>query len=134
MSKTLERMARAIFKAWFIDFDEVKRNMARKAGQNQPSPPATLPPGEGRKGNYRSGYNFSGFVETARELRKKRTPVEAILWELVRDQRFLGLNFRRQHQLGDYIVDFYCHEHRLVIEFDGGVHKAKEKKDHKRDA
>jgi very-short-patch-repair endonuclease len=67
-------------------------------------------------------------------LRKQQTPAEAIFWELVRNRRLLGLKFRRQHQLGDYVADFYCHEHRLVIELDGGVHAAKRKKDHKRDA
>lgn len=57
-----------------------------------------------------------------------------MFWELVRDRQLMGLKFRRQHQLGDYIADFYCHEHRLVIEFDGRIHSAKRQKDHKRDA
>lgn len=133
MNETLEAMARAIFKSWFIDFDPVKRNMARKAGQNQPSSPNPFSQRE-KGGHYRGGYDFSGLIDRARELRKKQTPAEAIFWELVRDRRFMGLKFRRQHQLGDYAVDFYCHEHRLVIELDGGVHVPKQKKDHKRDA
>jgi very-short-patch-repair endonuclease len=133
MSETLEQMARALFKSWFIDFDPVRRNAAR--ARNQPSPPAPLPEGEGRTvTHYRGGYDFSGLVETARALRKQQTPAEAIFWELVRNRRLLGLKFRRQHQLGDYVADFYCHEHRLVIELDGGVHATKRKKDHKRDA
>jgi len=139
LHKTLEQMARALFKSWFIDFDPVKRNIAKKAGKNQPSPRPPLPMGEGRRGeaaaglHYRGGYDFAGLLETVRELRKKQTPAEVIFWELVRDRRFMGLKFRRQHQLGDYIVDFYCHEHRLVIELDGGVHASMQKKDHKRD-
>ncbi len=132
MSETLEQMARALFKAWFIDFDPVRRNMARARGQNQPSPPAPLPGGEGR-GHYRGGYDFAGLVEKARALRKKQTSAEALFWELVRDRRFMGLKFRRQHQLGDYVADFYCHEYRLVIELDGDIHAVKRKKDHKRD-
>jgi len=90
--------------------------------------------GSGSAGNYRGGYDFSGLVKTARALRKKQTPAEEIFSQLVRDRRFLGLKFRRQHQLGDYVADFYCHDHRLVVELDGGVHKAKREKDHKRDA
>ena len=133
MNKTLEAMARGIFKSWFIDFDPVKRNMARKAGQNQPSPPTPLPKVEGRR-QYRGGYGFAGLVETVRELRKKQTPAEAIFWELVRNGLFMGLKFRRQHQIGDYIADFYCHEHRLVIEFDGGIHASRQERDGKRDA
>jgi very-short-patch-repair endonuclease/restriction endonuclease S subunit/predicted nucleotidyltransferase len=114
-----------------------------------PSPPAPLPcfapsppplpvgevPGEGgKRGNYRGGYDFAGLVQKAREMRKKQTPAEDLFWELVRNRRFMDLKFRRQHQLGDYVADFYCHEHRLVIELDGGVHDAQHKKDRKRDA
>jgi type I restriction enzyme S subunit len=51
MNETLETIAQAIFKSWFIDFDPVRRNMAQRTGQNQPSPAASrhpLPLGEGR--------------------------------------------------------------------------------------
>ncbi len=73
-------------------------------------------------------------LDTARDLRRKQTPAEEVFWHLVRSRRFLGLKFRRQHQLGDYVADFYCHDHRLVIELDGGVHASKRSKDRKRDA
>ncbi|HRS17032.1 MAG TPA: DUF559 domain-containing protein, partial [Thermoanaerobaculaceae bacterium] len=132
MSETLEAMARALFKAWFIDFDPVRRNAAR--ARNQPSPGAARHPLPEGEGHYRGGYDFAGLVETARTLREKQTSAEAIFWELVRNRRFLNLKFRRQHQLGDYVVDFYCHEHRLVVELDGGVHGDRKKKDQKRDA
>jgi very-short-patch-repair endonuclease len=39
------------------------------------------------------------------------------------------LGFRRQHQLGPFIADFYCHEARLVIELDGGIHSRPEQAD-----
>ncbi|MCH7723350.1 MAG: HsdR family type I site-specific deoxyribonuclease [Bacteroidetes bacterium] len=55
-------------------------------------------------------------------MRKNQTKAEEIFWELVRDRKFLNLKFRRQHQIGSYIVDFYCHEKKLIIEFDGEVH------------
>jgi very-short-patch-repair endonuclease len=76
----------------------------------------------------RGGYDFAGLVQRARELRQAQTPAEEIFWELVRDRRFLGLKFRRQHQYGDYILDFYCHEAALAVEFDGGIHDTPEKK------
>lgn len=63
-------------------------------------------------------------VVLARELRQKQTSAEAIFWELVRSRRLLGLKFRRQQQLGPFIADFYCHQARLVVELDGGVHGA----------
>jgi len=71
---------------------------------------------------YRGGYQFAGLVNLARELREKHTPSEALLWQLLRNRRLFGFKFRRQHQFGDYIADFYCHEARLVIECDGSVH------------
>ena len=70
---------------------------------------------------YRGGYQFAGLVERARELRKKQTPAEALLWELLRNRQLLGFKFRRQHQFGDYIADFYCHDAQLVIECDGSA-------------
>jgi len=99
--------------------------------------PSPQPSPSGRGGeHYRGGYDFSGQIKIARDLRKNATPAEQIFWEMVRDRKFLNLKFRRQHQIGDYIADFYCHEVKLVIELDGNVHDIAEriKKDNKRDA
>src|SRR5439155_11089579 len=99
--------------------------------------PSPLPGGEGAESShYRGGLTFSGLVDRARELRQKQTPAEDIAWELLRDRRFEGLKFRRQHQIGDYIADFCCTEHKLDVEFDGDIHRSAEviAKDTKRDA
>lgn len=72
---------------------------------------------------YRGGYQFTGLIELARELRQKQTPAEALLWQLLRNRQLLGFKFRRQHQFGDYVADFYCHEAGLVVECDGPVHE-----------
>ena len=61
-------------------------------------------------------------LEAARRLRKNATEAEAFLWELLRDRRFLGAKFRRQHVFGTFVLDFYCAEAKLGIELDGGVH------------
>ncbi len=50
------------------------------------------------------------------------TPAEIKLWERLRNRRLAGLKFRRQHPLGPFIADFYCPEHRLVVEVDGEIH------------
>lgn len=50
------------------------------------------------------------------------------MWELLRANK-LGVKFRRQHPLGKYVADFYCHRARLVIELDGDAHQDKEHKD-----
>jgi very-short-patch-repair endonuclease len=41
---------------------------------------------------------------------------------LLRNRRLAGLKFRRQHSVGPYVVDFFCHGARLAVEVDGGVH------------
>jgi len=61
-------------------------------------------------------------LENPRFLRRSQTLSEAAAWELLRDRRFQGLKFRRQHALGPFVADFYCHELRLVVEIDGGIH------------
>ena len=67
----------------------------------------------------------------ARELRKRMTPEEALLWEHVRNAS-LGCRVRRQHVLDPFIVDFYVPEHRLVIELDGPWHDAARDRDERR--
>ena len=57
------------------------------------------------------------------------TPAEKILWEELRGRRLNNIKFTRQHSIGNYIVDFYCAELRLVIELDGSVHLNNEQKE-----
>jgi imidazole glycerol-phosphate synthase subunit HisF len=63
--------------------------------------------------------------EKARALRKNMTQAETILWFQLK-QGINGFKFRRQHPLGIYIADFYCHKAKLVIELDGSIHKIPE--------
>jgi cyclase len=60
--------------------------------------------------------------ERAAALRERMTGAENVLWEHLNNKR-LGVKFRRQHPLANYIVDFYCHKFKLVIEVDGGIHE-----------
>ena len=62
-------------------------------------------------------------VGKARKLRRKMTPSEKKLWSRLRNRKFRGLKFRRQHPIDRYIVDFICMEKKLVVEVDGGIHK-----------
>lgn len=72
-------------------------------------------------------------LQRARELRKQQTSAEAFLWECLRDRRLLKAKFRRQHNIGQYIVDFYCHAALLAIEVDGAVHDSQQVRDADRD-
>ncbi len=148
MNRTLEAMAQALFKSWFIDFDPVVVN-ALRAGNPVPEKFAQ------RAAHYRRLLNSpspSGrgvgvreqkiqklppdILEFARNLRKNQTDAEQLLWQLLRGRRFLGLKFRRQHPVKPYVLDFFCHELKLAVEVDGGQHNEAEhrRKDARRTA
>jgi very-short-patch-repair endonuclease len=66
-----------------------------------------------------------------KELRRRATPQEIILWSRLKKEQ-LGCKFRRQHSIGDYIVDFYCPEKKIIIEIDGWQHRENKEYDSKR--
>ena len=71
-------------------------------------------------------YNKS-LIQKAKTLRNQLTPPERLFWNALRQMPFYEtLGFNRQKPLGEYIVDFYCHECRLVIEIDGDSHGTQE--------
>ncbi|MEO7978342.1 class I tRNA ligase family protein [Flavobacterium sp.] len=67
----------------------------------------------------------SQLVGNARENRKNPTEAEDMLWQEVRNSN-LGFKIRRQHYIGNFIVDFVCLEKKLIIELDGGYHNTNE--------
>ena len=73
-----------------------------------------------------------GVRRRAKELRWPLRPAEAMLWRRLKTKQFYGLKFRRQHPIHRFIVDFYCHAHRLVIEIDGGIHEEQQEQDEAR--
>jgi type I restriction enzyme R subunit len=89
-----------------------------------------------RPRHYRGGLQFAGLTEDARVLRVAQTAAESKLWSFLRNRQLRGFKFRRQHQFGNYIADFYCHEAQLVVECDGSVHDKNEQwhHDQQRDA
>ena len=68
--------------------------------------------------------------EKAKVLRMHMTEAEKLLWSVLRRKQLQGCRFRRQHPIGQFIADFYCHEKQLVIEVDGGVHLEEEQKEY----
>jgi len=61
-------------------------------------------------------------AQMPRLLRKKPTWAEKKIWRILRDRKFSAYKFRRQHQLGKHILDFYCAEARYNLELDGSQH------------
>ncbi len=64
--------------------------------------------------------------EKARGLRKNMTNTELLLWNKLKNRELFAVKFRRQHPIDIFVVDFYCHELKLAIEIDGGIHLIKE--------
>ena len=70
----------------------------------------------------------------AKSLRNNMTLPEILLWSKLRMKQVDGYKFRRQQTIFDYVIDFYCHELKLIIEVDGEIHSLSEQteKDEKR--
>jgi very-short-patch-repair endonuclease len=74
-------------------------------------------------------YGASGeLFAKARALRRNTTESEKLLWEKISGNQLSGFRFKRQHPIGYYIVDFYCHKARLVIELDGDYHNLEDQR------
>jgi very-short-patch-repair endonuclease len=69
--------------------------------------------------------------DRARRLRHDQTDAERKLWTRLRRHQ-LGVQFRRQHPIGPYIVDFCCVERLMVVELDGGQHQEQRIRDEAR--
>jgi very-short-patch-repair endonuclease len=70
----------------------------------------------------------------AAELRHDQTPAEAKLWRFLRAHRANDVHFRRQHAIGNYIVDFCSPNRKLIIEVDGSGHLEQQEYDNQRTA
>jgi very-short-patch-repair endonuclease len=80
--------------------------------------------------------NFNYLENYRKNLRHHLTPAEAGLWRLLQGRKLQGRKFRRQHSVGNYILDFYCPSEKIAIELDGAGHYTEEgiKKDEVRTA
>jgi very-short-patch-repair endonuclease len=70
----------------------------------------------------------------ARNLRRRSTKAEQIMWRMLRNRQLDGQKFYRQYPIGYYVVDFCCRKLKIVIEIDGGVHIGKEMDDRERES
>ena len=79
-------------------------------------------------------FNPRYVIKLAQTMLKDMTAPEKKLWLKLKNKQIDGLRFRRQHPIGRYIADFYCHELKLVIELDGAIHDDRKEYDENRDA
>jgi very-short-patch-repair endonuclease len=73
-------------------------------------------------------YNTKETKTIRRNLRKRQTLAEGLLWNLIRNKKCNGLKFFRQYSVGNFVLDFYCPKIRLGIEIDGGQHAEETKR------
>src|SRR5205814_2994946 len=77
------------------------------------------------KNPYKLGGMFEGashlIFSNAKQMRKNMTDAETILWMHLKEG-INGVRIRRQHPIGLYIADFFCHKLKLIIEVDGLIH------------
>ena len=109
-----------------------QRRVARTNGEAVP-----LSPSEGERAGVRGiSTPTKEQIARARRLREKSSWAEKLLWRMLRNERFSGYKFRRQHPFGPYTLDFYCAEARLVVETDGFQHghPSQQQHDKERDA
>ena len=156
MNETLDAMARALFKSWFVDFDPVRAKAAlRRHAALQTHGPITPPlrgsrrdkgasPLSNRWGDtgaaqpprpwsdVRRRYT-SRALHHARSMRQNPTNPEGLLWHYLRNKQLGGYKFRRQQPIGPYIADFACLPAKLLIELDGGQHADPSAPDEQRD-
>ena len=71
-------------------------------------------------------HNKTYLGERRKKLRRNLTPAEATLWLALKNSKLAGRKFRRQHSVGNYILDFYCDSERLAVELDGEVHRTEQ--------
>ena len=123
----------------------------RKRGEADPFP--ALPKGEGElKNEFNAQNDYSGDWKTnecsgqkpgyitanpysyplikdyRKNLKEHQTKTELLLWQYLRNNK-TGYKIRRQHIIGDFIVDFVCLSKKLAIELDGEIHQFEKKKD-----
>ena len=140
INQALEQIAQAIFKSWFIDFDPVKAKIRAKTALTQTlsqrERASKLPSPSGRGAGGEGSIRAEGkklppkLLAAARDLRKNQTNAEKLLWQMLRSKQLADCKFRRQHPVGGYILDFYCHEKKLAVELDGGQHNEPEQRKH----
>ncbi len=148
MNETLEEMARALFKSWFVDFLPVR---AKQRARTQTGDPvrakaalessaaggsrqaASVSPQARPWGEIKHRYSRET-LERSRSLRQDQTDAEGLLWLHLRNKQLDGYKFRRQQPIGPYIADFACLSRNLLIELDGGQHVEGRAYDEKRDA
>jgi len=123
------------YKAGYKTIADIAKERIRRVIKrlNPPHPSIPSPSGEGQGERYAENL-FKGatpvLFKNANQLKQNRTEAEELLWQALRNRQIENCKFRRQHPMGNFIADFYCHEKKLIVEVDGGYHNEAEQKEY----
>ena len=92
------------------------------------NPEAPQPPKGGVLKSANPVY-YPELKKRAAEKRNNPTEAEERMWNLLKSPELEGYKFRRQHIIGQYIVDFVCLQNSLIIEIDGKYHDTPQQKE-----
>lgn len=81
------------------------------------------------KGHFGVGMPKIAKTRFARYLRERETFTEKIAWNMLRRHGMMGLKFKRQFVVGNFILDFFCPQYKLAIEIDGSIHEHRKEYD-----
>ncbi len=104
----------------FTYVDDIVEGIVRVMAK-APASPKSSPKGKNMGVHTADPMLYGRLKELAEEMRKNPTEAEKVLWEALRANG-LGVKFRQQHIIEDFIVDFYCNEYKVTIEVDGDYH------------
>ncbi|OOP57393.1 MAG: hypothetical protein AYP45_03490 [Candidatus Brocadia carolinensis] len=146
-NQTLEAIAQAIYKEWFVDFrfphsplEGCPKGGVDKGWQAKPDGVDSLQLTSVSPASWQKNSLFPFWTlpknrtlqERSKELRKQGILSEVVFWKTFKDKKKLGWDIDRQVIIGNFIVDFFIPE--LVFEIDGSSHNDKQEYDQKRDA
>ncbi|CAO3400061.1 Crossover junction endodeoxyribonuclease RuvC (EC 3.1.22.4) [Azospirillum palustre] len=100
---------------------DARRASPKTPRSASPSPRPSPRGGEGDMASVAKAKPTDYITERARDLRMNATDVEKIVWQKLRNAQ-LGAKFRRQESILGFVADFVAHDHRLIVELDGGQH------------
>ena len=105
----------------FTYVDDIVEGIVRVMQGAPEASPKSSPKGKDLGVHTADPMMYGMLKERAEEMRKNPTEAEKVLWEALRANG-LGVKFRQQHIIEDFIVDFYCNEYKVTVEVDGGYH------------
>ena len=105
----------------FTFVDDIVEGIVRVMQGAPEASPKSSPKGKDLGVHTADPMMYGMLKERAEEMRKNPTEAEKVLWDALRANG-LGVKFRQQHIIEDFIVDFYCNEYKVTVEVDGGYH------------